>query len=282
METATLKISASDVNKLRQQTGLGMMDCKKALTEAGGDFEKAVEILRKKGQKIAVNRGDRQAKEGFVLGLVSDDKKNGVIVSLNCETDFVAKNGEFTTLAQNITRVAIKELPATDSDLKKLKTGQDTVEEAITNLMGKIGEKMEVSRYEKISAGSVYAYNHPGNKIVSLIGFNREASGKMDEAGKEIAMQVAAMNPIALDRSDVDAKILEKEIEIGKEQARSEGKPEAMLEKIAQGKLNKFYRDYTLLNQSYVRDEKKSVKQYLDETEKGLTVTAFKRVSLKD
>ncbi len=274
---STVAITAADVNKLRLQTGAGMMDCKKALTEAEGDFEKAVDILRKKGQKVAANRGDRDAKEGLVIAKTTADGKTGIIITLNCETDFVAKNEDFTNFANSIADLAISTNADSLEALKAAKLGDFTVEEKIIEYVGKIGEKIELSKFEKVSAETVIAYNHPGNKLATIVGFNKKTS---DEVAKNVAMQVAAMAPVAVDKGDVDASMLERELEIARETTRAEGKPEEMVEKIAQGKVNKFYKESTLLNQEYIRDNKKSVAQYLNDTEKGLTVTAFKRIAL--
>ncbi|MBK7852667.1 MAG: elongation factor Ts [Bacteroidetes bacterium] len=276
---STVAISASDVNKLRQQTGAGMMDCKKALTEANGDFEAAIDILRKKGQKIAANRQDREAKEGYVYGKVTADGKTGVVVAVCCETDFVAKNADFIKYGESILDLAIANKPATADDLKNLKLGNQTVGETLIEQMGKIGEKIDVVDYQLVNAEKVIVYNHPGNKLASMIGFSA-TSANLDEAGRDVAMQTAAMAPVAIDKDDVDAKTLEREIEIGKDQARQEGKPENMIEKIALGKLNKFYNEYTLLNQVFIKDEKKTVRQYLEGIDKNLKVTAMKRVKL--
>lgn len=273
----SVAISASDVNKLRQQTGAGMMDCKKALTEANGDFEAAIDILRKKGQKIAANRQDREAKEGYVYGKVTADGKTGVVVAVCCETDFVAKNADFVKYGESILELAIANKPATADDLKNLKLDNQTVGESLIDQMGKIGEKIDVVDYQLVNADKVIVYNHPGNKLTSIIGFNSAPAG-IDEAGRDVAMQTAAMAPVAIDKDDVDAKTLEREIEIGKDQARQEGKPENMIEKIAMGKLNKFYNEYTLLNQVFIKDEKKTVRQYLEGIDKNLKVTAMKRV----
>ncbi len=278
--STTATISAADVNKLRQMTGAGMMDCKKALTEANGNFEEAVDYLRKKGQKVAANRSDRDAKEGVVIGKTTADGKRGVLVVLNCETDFVAKNDAFVAFTTSILDLAIEKNPATLDELKALNLDGLTVEERVTEQVGKIGEKIELSSYETVNAEKVVVYNHPGNKVATIVGFNKSGSEAIDAAAKDVAMQVAAMAPVALDKDDVDAKTLEREIEIGKEQARAEGKPEEMLEKIALGKLNKFYKESTLLNQEFIKDNKKSIRQYLDETEKGLIATGFKRISL--
>ncbi len=257
-----------------------MMDCKKALTEANGNFEEAVDYLRKKGQKVAANRSDRDAKEGVVIGKTTADGKRGVLIVLNCETDFVAKNDAFVAFTTSILDLAIEKNPATLQELNALDLNGETVEARVTEQVGKIGEKIELSSYERIEAEKVVVYNHPGNKVATVVGFNKGGSEAIDAAAKDVAMQVAAMAPVALDKDDVDAKTLEREIEIGKEQARAEGKPEDMLEKIALGKLNKFYKESTLLNQEFIKDNKKSIRQYLDETEKGLIATGFKRISL--
>lgn len=273
-------ISAADVNKLRQQTGAGMMDCKKALTEAEGDFEKAVDYLRKKGQKVAANRGDREAKEGLVIAKTTKDDKKGVLIVINCETDFVAKNEDFNKFANSILDLAIENNVKSIEELKSLSFNGNgsTVEDKIIEQVGKIGEKIELSKVEVIEAANVIAYNHPGNRLATIVGFNKENVNK--EVVKDVAMQVAAMAPVAVDKGDVDTITLEREIEIGKEQARQEGKPEDMLDKIAMGKLNKFYKESTLLNQEFIKDNKKTIAQYLSETEKGLTVTGFRRVAL--
>jgi len=278
METVT--ITAADVNKLRLQTGAGMMDCKKALSEANGDFEKAIDFLRKKGQKVAANRVDRDAKEGIIIGKATADGKRGVMIALNCETDFVAKNADFIQYAENLLNLAIEKNPKTTEDFKALPFNGITVNDSLFDQIGKIGEKIDLSRFETIEAAKVIVYNHPGNKLASMVGFNQATAEKLNETGKDIAMQIAAMNPVAIDKDDVDPSMLQREIEIGKDQARQEGKPEDMIEKIAMGKLNKFYKECTLNNQSFIKDEKKTILQLLDETEKGLRVTAFKRIQL--
>jgi len=276
---STVTISASDVNKLRQQTGAGMMDCKKALTEANGDFEAAVDFLRKKGQKIAANRQDRDAKEGYVFGKISADGKTGAVVAVCCETDFVAINADFIKYGESILDKALANMPATSDDLKNLKLGEQTIAETLVEQMGKIGEKIDVVDYQFVKADKVIVYNHPGNKLTSMLGFNMSPAG-VDDAGKNIAMQTAAMAPVAIDKDDVDPSTIEREIEIGKDQARQEGKPEAMIEKIALGKLNKFYNEYTLLNQAFIKDEKMTVRQYVESIDKGLKITAMKRVKI--
>ena len=275
-----VKISAADVKKLREMTGAGMMDCKKALTEAEGDFDKAIEFLRKKGQKLSVKRADRSAKEGVVLAVVSDDHTKGVIVRLGCETDFVAKNDDFVGLAQEFANIALAEFPATIDELLALPYADGlTIGEKVIERLGVIGEKVEISSYERLAAGQVAPYIHMGNKAGVLVGLNLDNADFYD-AGRDVAMQVAAMRPVAVDKDGVDQTIIEKEIEIGKEQARNEGKPEAILEKIALGKLNKFFKENTLLNQQFVKDSKQSVSQYLQGFDKELTVTDFKHVTL--
>ncbi|MBL0046845.1 MAG: elongation factor Ts [Bacteroidetes bacterium] len=275
---STLTITAADVNKLRTQTGAGMMDCKKALMEAEGDFEKAVDYLRKKGQKVAANRGDRDAKEGCVLAKVTADGKRGVVVTLSCETDFVAINEDFVGFTTSLLDLAIEKNPANVEAFHALSIGNLSVAEKITEYVGKIGEKIELSRYEVVNAEKVVAYIHPGNKLATIVGFNKNIAD--EQVGKDVAMQIAAMAPVAVDKGDVDPSLLEREIEIAKEQLRNEGKPEDKIEMISKGKIEKFYKESTLLNQEFVKDNKKTVAQYLNDAEKGLTVTAFKRVSL--
>ncbi|MEM9885868.1 MAG: translation elongation factor Ts [Bacteroidota bacterium] len=275
------KISAADVKKLRDLTGAGMMDCKKALTEAEGDLDKAIEILRKKGQKLSAKRADREAKEGVVIAKVSDDKTKGVIVKLSCETDFVAKNEDFVKMTESFANIALENFPSTKEELLSLSFDGNgiTIGDKVTEQVGVIGEKLELSAYERVEAAQVAPYVHMGNKAGVLVGLNKATDASFD-AGRDVAMQVAAMRPVALDKDNVDPSIIEKEIEIGKEQARQEGKPEAILEKIAKGKLNKFFKDSTLLNQQFVKDSKKSVKEYLQSVESGLTVTDFKHIEL--
>ncbi|MDP4637248.1 MAG: translation elongation factor Ts [Crocinitomicaceae bacterium] len=276
-----MAITASDVNKLRQQTGAGMMDCKNALVEANGDFEAAVDILRKKGQKIAAKRGDNDAKEGVIIAQASADGKSGVILTLNCETDFVAKNDGYVALVQSLVDLALDKLPATAEELKALPyDARLSVEEKITEQVGVIGEKLDLSNFAVIKGSKVVAYNHPGNQLATLVGLSSDAAADIAEAGRQVAMQVAAMNPIAIDKDGVDARTIEREIEVGKDLAIQEGKPAEMAEKIAMGRLNKFFQENTLLSQAFVRDNKMTVEQFLNSTEKGLTVTDFKRFSL--
>lgn len=277
-----MSISAQDVNKLRQMTGSGMMDCKKALTEANGDFEKAIEILRKKGQKVSASRSDKDAKEGSVFVKTSEDGKEAFLIALNCETDFVAINEEFQNLGNLILDTAVTTKPADKEALLATKVGDLTLNERIVELIGKIGEKVEVSEYIHMNGEMVVPYIHAGSKLgvlVSLKGVNGNAEATAT-AGKDIGMQIAAMNPMGVDENSVEKSIVEKELEIAKAQILAEGKPENMVEKIAAGKLNKFFKENTLLPQSFVKDNSKTVAQYLDGVTKGLTVAEFKRISI--
>ena len=275
-----MAITAADVNKLRQQTGAGMMDCKNALVEANGDFEAAIDILRKKGQKIAAKRGENEAREGLIIAQASSEGNYGVLLTLNCETDFVAKNDGYRALVQSLVDLALAQKPSTIEELKAMNYDDKlTVDEKITEQIGVIGEKLDLSNYGTIQAARVVAYNHPGNQLATLVGLN-SASDAAEDAGKQVAMQVAAMNPIALNKDGVDARTIEREIEVGKELAIQEGKPADMAEKIAMGRLNKFFQENTLLSQAFVRDNKLTVEQFLSGAESGLTVTEFKRFSL--
>lgn len=271
-------ISSADVARLRKITLAGMMDCKKALEESNGDFEKAIEIIRKKGQAVANKRADRDATEGAVLSKVTTNGKMGAMIVLNSETDFVAKNEEFVSLASKIIDIAITKNPKNLEELKALQFEKVSIGEKVVEYMGIIGEKIELAYYEKIEAPHVQAYIHPGNKLATLVGFSKP--GLDIQVYKDVAMQVAAMNPVAIDKDDVSEKVIAQEIEIGKEQARRDGKPDEMLEKIAQGKLSKFYKDSTLLNQEFIKDSKMTIRQYLQSVDKSLSVTAFKRYSL--
>jgi elongation factor Ts len=271
-------ITSADVAKLRRVTLAGMMDCKKALEEADGNFDKAIEIIRKKGQAVANKRADREATEGVVLAKVSADGKFGVLIVLNSESDFVAKNEGFIEFATKILDLALNKKPASLEELKALPMEGAKVGEKVVEYIGIIGEKLELSFYDKIEAAQVQAYIHPGNKLSTLVGFTK--AGLDAQVYKDVAMQVAAMCPVAVDKNDVPEKVIAQEIEIGKEQARRDGKPEEMLEKIAQGKLTKFYKESTLLNQEFVKDNKQTIGQYLKSTDKDLTVTAFKRYTL--
>jgi elongation factor Ts len=271
-------ITAADVAKLRRLTLAGMMDCKKALEEADGNFDKAIEIIRKKGQAVASKRADREATEGVVLAKTAADGKSGAMIVLNSETDFVAKNNDFIGLANNILDIAVSKIPADLEALKSLPLEGIKVGEKVVEFIGIIGEKLELSYYNKIDAAHVQAYIHPGNKLATLVGFNK--AGLDVQVYKDVAMQVAAMNPVAIDKDDVPQTIISQEIEIGKEQARRDGKPEEMLEKIAQGKLGKFYKESTLLNQEFIKDNKLTIGQYLKSIDKDLTVTAYRRYTL--
>ena len=257
-----------------------MMDCKKALQEAEGDFEKAIEIIRKKGQAVANKRADREAGEGVVLAKVSGDGRYGAMIVLNCETDFVAKNEDFVALATSVLDRAIEVKPASLDDLKNATIDNVTISEKLIEQIGIIGEKLELSGFDAIEAEAVQAYIHPGNKLATLVGFTK--AGIDEQVYKDIAMQVAAMSPVAVDKDDVPEKVKQQELEIGMEQARREGKPEAMLEKIAQGKLAKFFKESTLLNQEFIKDNKLTIKDYLKSVDKDLTVTTFKRITLNN
>jgi elongation factor Ts len=271
-------INAADVAKLRRVTLAGMMDCKKALEESEGNFDKAIEIIRKKGQAVANKRADKEASEGVVLSKVSADGKAGAIIVLNSETDFVAKNADFMALANKILDIAVTRKPADLVELKSLPMDGGKVGEKVIEYVGIIGEKLDLSYYEKIEAAHVQAYIHPGNRLATLVGFTK--SGIDVQVYKDVAMQIAAMNPVAIDRDFVPEAVIAQEIEIGKEQARRDGKPEEMLEKIAQGKLTKFFKESTLLNQDFVKDNKITIRQYLQSANKELTVTEFKRFTL--
>ena len=274
------KITASDVNALRKKTGAGMMDCKNALTEADGNQEKAIEILRKKGQKVAAKRADRDAAEGVIIAKVSSDGTFGAVVRISSETDFVAKNQEFIDFVTSIADKAVEEKAESADALKAVDLNGRTIEESLLDQVGKIGEKIELVDYKMISSPAVYAYIHQGNRLATIMGLNKADVTDIATIGKEVNMQIAAMAPIALDKDGVDASIVKTEIEIGMDQARQEGKPESLLEKIAMGKLNKFYKENTLLNQAFVRNNKQTVAQYLKEADKDLTVSEFYRLAL--
>ncbi len=275
-----MNITAAQVNDLRKLTGAGMMDCKNALVESNGDMEQAVDYLRKKGQKVAAKRADRDATEGVVIAKTSDDHLYAAVVMVNCETDFVAKNEDFVKYAHGILDLAIANKVQSIDELKALELNGRKVEDTITDQTGVIGEKIDLGAFFKIEAPVTAAYIHPGNRLSTIIGLNLSEAPNVLQIGRELAMQVAAMDPVAIDESDVPQEAIQREIEIGMEQARNEGKAEEMLEKIARGKLNKFYRESTLLNQDFVRENKKTVRQYLSESDKSLTVTSFKRVAL--
>jgi elongation factor Ts len=271
-------ITAADVNKLRKMTGAGMMDCKKALVEAEGDFEVAIDVLRKQGQKVAAKRADREASEGAVLAACNADNTRGTIINLNCETDFVAKNDSFVALASDILKVAVAHNPASLADLLALPFDDKmSINEKLVEQTGVIGEKLEISSFEVVEAPYVSFYIHAGNRLATLVGLNHTA----EEAGKNVAMQAAAMSPIALKRDEVSQEAIDRELEVGKELARQEGKAEDMLEKIALGRLNKFFKESTLEEQEYIKDSKLSVSQYLKSVNKDLSLTAFRRVALQ-
>jgi len=274
-----VNISATAVKELREQTGVGMMDCKKALVEANGDFDKAIELLRLRGQKMSEKRADRDAKEGVVIALVNDAQNKGVVVRVSCETDFVSKNEAFIQLTKDVAEIALQSFPEDKSALYALSLNGVSLENVMAEQVAKIGEKIEISDYQKLEAPLVTSYIHMGNKAGVLVGLNL-ADQKYVDAGRDVAMQVAAMKPVALDKDDVPAEIIAKEMEIGMEIARQEGKAEDMLEKIAQGKLNRFFKDNTLLNQVFVKDGKISVADYLKTKNGDLTVTAFRHVKL--
>ena len=274
MSTAT--ITAADINKLRQQTGAGMMDCRKALTESNGDFEAAIDYLRKKGQKVAALRGDREAKEGVVIAKTTADNKTGFIINVSCETDFVSKNAEYVEFAKSIMDAAVTNNVKSIDELNSVKIGNETVADKLNEQVAKIGEKISVSKFERVDAEYVAAYIHGAYRMGVLVGFNKDAG----EAGKDIAMQIAAMNPIAVDQSTVAPEVIAREKNIAIEQVKAEGKPAEMAEKIAMGKINKFFKDSTLLAQPFVKDANKSVSDYLKSIDTDLKVIEFKRVAL--
>ncbi len=275
-----MAITAQEVNKLRQMTGAGMMDCKKALVESEGDFDKAIELLRKKGQKVSASRADRETTEGVVITRLNADATKGMVLSFTCETDFVAKNEGFLALANEVADAAFANAPADIDGVKALPVGSITIGEKIIESTGKIGEKLEISDYVFLEGESVVAYIHSNTKLAVLVALKNVNGASVEEAGKDVAMQIAAMKPLAVDKDGVDASLIATEIEVGKGQAREEGKPEAMIEKIAQGKLAKFFKDNTLLSQSFVKDSSKNIQQYLDSVSKGLTVSDFKRIEI--
>ncbi|HCW07898.1 MAG TPA: elongation factor Ts [Cytophagales bacterium] len=275
-----MAVTAADVSKLRKMTGAGMMDCKKALTEAEGDFEKAIEILRKKGQKVSASRSDKDAKEGSVFIKTSDDKKEAVLIALNCETDFVAKNEEFQSLGKLIAETAFNKKSADKDALLSEKVDNLTINEKITELVGKIGEKLEISAFVHMKGEAIVPYIHAGSKLGVLVSLKGVNGKDVTDAGKDVGMQIAAMNPVAVDETAVDKSVIEKELEIAKAQILAEGKPANMVEKIAQGKLQKFFKESTLVHQTFVKDNSKTVAQYLDSVSKGLAVAEFKRVAI--
>ncbi|NBC24105.1 MAG: elongation factor Ts [Bacteroidetes bacterium] len=274
-----MSISAKDVKKLRDHTGAGMMDCKKALKEADGDFDKAIEVLRKKGQKLSAKRADRDAKEGVVMALVNDDQTKGVVIKLSCETDFVAKNEDFVQLAKEMATIALKEFPTSKEELLKLKLNDITIGEKVTEQIGVIGEKIELADYERMESDMVVSYIHMGHKAGVILGLNKPGEAE-EKAGRDVAMQVAAMRPVGVSKEDVPQETIDKELEIGREIALKEGKPDNIVDKIAQGKLNKFFKENTLLHQAYVKESKMTVEQYLKSINPDLTVTGFKHIEL--
>ena len=275
-----MTITAQDVNKLRQMTGAGMMDCKKALTEANGDFDKAIELLRKKGQKVSASRADRATSEGSVFVRTNDDKTKGLIVALCCETDFVAKNEEFQGLGNLIADAAFDNNISSAEEIGGLEVDGLSIEQRVIELVGKIGEKIEILDISELSGEAVVPYIHAGSKLGVLVALKGVNGSDVTDAGKDVAMQIAAMNPAAVNKDGVDQATIDRELEIGKEQARAEGKPEEIVEKIAQGKLNKFFKENTLLDQAFVKDNSMSVQKYLENITNGLTVESFRRVAI--
>lgn len=275
-----ITITAADVNKLRQMSGAGVMDCKKALQETEGDFDKAIDYLRKKGQKIAEKRADRDANEGIVISETNEDHTYAGMIMMNCETDFVAKTDDFKKFAYDLLDLCIKNRPSSLEEINTMILDKITVGEKLNEMLGKTGEKIKIAHYEFLEAPFISSYNHHGNRLATILGLNKKDGRNIAEIAHELAMQVAAMNPIAVDKENVSQEIINHEVEIGKEQARQEGKPEEMLDKIATGKLGKFFKDNTLLNQDFVRDTKKTVRQFLAENDKDLRITGFKRLML--
>lgn len=276
-----MNITAADVNKLRQVTSAGMMDCKKALVESNGDFDAAIDLLRKQGLKVAAKRADNSTSEGVILTHIAPDGKKGVLVALACETEPVSNVADFKQLASDIMAVAIaNNISSKDELLSSTLTNGAVVSQAIIDLIGKIGEKIEIAAFENLTADHVVSYIHSNGKLGVLVGLVGVAGAEVSEMGKDIAMQIAAMKPIAVNRNEVDTTVLEKELEIAREQARAEGKPEQMLDKIAQGRLEKFFKEQTLLAQQFVKDNSITIAQLLEQTQKGMTVNAFKRIQL--
>lgn len=271
------EVKTADIVKLRKLTGAGMMDCKDALAESNGNLDKAVELIRERGKAIANKRADRDAGEGAALAAITADGKKGAMVVLNCETDFVAKNENFIGLTTKILNTALENLPADLEALKAIVIDGRKIQDLVFDQSGITGEKFELSYYDKIEGGKVVHYIHPGNKLAAIVAFNKEVT---EQVGKDIAMQVAAMNPVSIDIDDVPEKTRKQEFEIGREQARLEGKPENILDKIAQGKLQKFFKENTLMNQDFIKDSKMTIGSYLKSIDKDLKVTGFKRVSL--
>ena len=273
---STTTVTAAEINKLRQQTGAGMMDCRKALIESNGDFEAAIDYLRKKGQKVAALRGDREAKEGVIIAQTTSDNKTGYVINVSCETDFVSKNEEYVAFAQSIMNAIIENKVNTIEELNAIKIGEQTVADKVNEQVAKIGEKISVSKFEKVEAPYVASYIHGAYRMGVLVGLNKTN----EEAGKDVAMQIAAMNPLAIDQSGISEEMVTRERNIAIEQIKAEGKPAEMAEKIAVGKLNKFFKDNTLLAQAYVKDGNQSVGDFLKSVDPELKVTEFKRVAL--
>jgi len=277
---SSVAISAADVNKLRQITGAGMMDCRKALMESGGDFEKAIDYLRLKGQKVAANRSDRDAKEGVAVAVATPDAKTGIIIQLSAETDFVSKNQEFIDFANDIAATALENLPADIDALKALSLNGATVGEKLLEMVAKIGEKIDIVRYEQVKAEAVVPYIHGNYRIGVLVGLNQAENDAIKAAGRDVAMQIAAMNPLGVDADSIAPEVIEREKALAIEQIVAEGKPAEMAEKIAAGKLNKFFKDNTLVNQPFVKDNGVSVADYLKGVTAGLAVTTFSRAAI--
>ena len=274
-----MAITAAEVNKLRQITGSGMMDCKNALVEAEGDIEKAIDILRKKGQKVAAKRADRSANEGFVVAKTNKDHTYGAVLMLNCETDFVGKTADFVGCAETIIDFAVTNQVKELQQLLTATLDGQTITDLLTNMTGKTGEKIELNQFEVIEKPFVTAYNHNGNRLATIVGFNKNVAN-IETAGHELAMQIAAMNPISVDEKSVSQEVIDRELDVAREQIRNEGKPEEMVEKIAQGKLNKFFKESTLVHQEFIRDSKKTVGQYIKEIDADLAVETFYRLRL--
>ena len=273
-------ITATEVNQLRKQTGAGMMDCRKALVESDGDMEKAVDYLRKKGAKVAALRSDREAREGVIIARTSADGKTGIIINLSCETDFVSKNEEFVNFAQAIADVALATHAKSLDELIDAPFEKATIKDHLLDQVAKIGEKISVSRFERVDADGVVAYIHAGNRMGVLVGLNKSLNPTLKSGGKDIAMQIAAMNPIAVDQASVPESVVAREKEIAIDQVKAEGKPAEMAEKIAIGKMNKFFKDNTLLAQAFVKNQAQTVGEFIKSLDPALKVTTFKRVAL--
>ena len=275
-----MAITASQVNELRQKTGAPLMDCKKALTESNGDLDAAIDYLRKKGQKVSALRNDRDAKEGVVYALTTQDSKTGVLLNLGCETDFVGKNAEFIEFARKAAEIALNNNIDNVNDLLRTNMDGVTIGDRVSDMIGKIGEKIEIKKLERVSGESVIPYIHAGYKMGVLVAFNQPKNDKIEATGKDVAMQIAAMNPVSLDKDSVPQEVIDRELDIAREQIRQEGKPENMLDKIAAGKLQKFFKDNTLMAQQFVKDSNKTVADVIKETDANLKVVTFKRMTL--